>query len=326
MKERISTIRGDSWYQTKEHRLWRSVFIWIIPLIAASLSALGGILLKAFSVEDPFFWVGGGIPIAVALLTIGAQQYRQRLHDRASWLQRHTLTSFTDNLTAIHDPLIRLYKSEQTQEDVKAFLNDFTRGGSYLFAYDGLRVCVYALDSSYFDGANGESRDDGANTSRNRTLKLIAYGGRSDFPRPDFTTDTSYGDRAIQIALQHVAYPVRSVERDDLEIDRPDSSIWKSFMAFPIRSLEQPLGVLMIDARDEIKWTEQDHAIGCAISALIADGVSAYIKASTDAIPETMGLLEALRNQGEENALYNVDIDSPISLGRERSDSSGNHI
>lgn len=94
-------------------------------------------------------------------------------------------------------------------------------------------------------------------------------------------------------------------------------------MAFPIQTIDKHLGVLMVDSREEIRWTEQDHAIGSTISALAADGVLAFKSGSRDSQPEARLLIELLHELGEESALYTTKPSSTQRVEGNKEESHG---
>lgn len=274
---------------------------------------MGGLLLAAgpvvFSIaygqiadENGNEGWGAGLLLAAGVAsTLGGAILVARLQHRSNRAARQSamdLTKYNDALSGLHKAVGRLLNSDSSEQARREFFRAVVGSASQLFPLEGVRVCVYELDSA--DDNPDKDQDDQA------ALKYVDSGGRHDEPRKEFTSDSDHGRKAIETAQGTQHRCVVSAEGMS-DVDRPAGSMWRSFMQVPLRLNGQALGLLSVDCRDKVKFTKDHVTIAHAAAALIVLGMNGVKLAADDFKPEldkTMARIEELRGtQGNSGSI-----------------------
>lgn len=213
----------------------------------------------------------------------------QHLSNKAARQSAMDLTKYNDALSGLHKAVGRLLNSDSSEQARREFFHSVVGSTSRLFPLEGVRVCVYELDSAD-DNPDKDEADQAA-------LKYVDSGGRHDEPRKEFTNDSEHGRKAIETAQGTQHRCVVSAEGMP-DVDRPTGSSWQSFMQVPLRLNGKALGLLSVDCRDRVEFTKDHVTIAHAAAALIVLGMNGVKLAAADFKPEldeTMARIEELR-------------------------------
>lgn len=212
-------------------------------------------------------WItAGALTVALGVvLNVANQIVRGRATTREAIDRKKNLTRFNDELSDLIDSVMILNQSSKGRSDATDFFKSMLKSARHLTPLDGARLCVYKFDRRDTEEPEAES---------DKFLKLAASSGRGDLPREDFVPNDEHGQALIDIANGTRAYPVTNPDVSELAIDWSEDTIWKSFLAVPIRGQgSRAHGVLLIDTRDETEWTLEHVSIGWTISRFLSIGM-----------------------------------------------------
>lgn len=200
------------------------------------------------------------------------------------------LTRFNDELASVISVFVELLRSEKDEESSKRFFSSAVRESRHLIGYPGTRVCVYQLELQEVD----DSADAPAVDEEVWLLVRKAYGGRADPPRLNFTPDTDWGKTVIDIAKGTTAVPIPDPAEKDFHINRNSDAVWCSTLLVPLKYDHENKGILMIDTRDPVDFTNEDISVGWTIASIIALGMGSLVTGGQDTSGGVAELRQAL--------------------------------
>lgn len=263
----VSTATGPGWWHVWGAAAVGGLLLIIGPfLIAAGQTAASA---KTPDTSVGFWWCGG---IVVILGGIALTAVNQVLAHRRESSRAVGLTVYNDSLSDLHKAIEDLLRSSRDPFHRSIFFTAVVRSASSLMPQDGMRVCVYELDSS-----EGESASAGGETY----LRLVDSGGRSDQPRKEFLPSTPHGAAAIEAAQGRTPVCVHDWEATDHRVQRESGSVWQAFIAVPLHSGTEPLGLLTFDTRAKTTFTEEHAAIAQTAAFLVALGMTELADGAT---------------------------------------------
>lgn len=253
-------------------------------------------------------WLAGAL-LVVGIITMLAGAaivaHLQYLSNRDARKSAADLTKYNDALSSLHKAVGRLLDSDLSDSDRREFFRSVVVTASHLFPLEGVRVCVYELDTA--DDDPEKDKDD------QTALNYVDSGGRHDEPRKKFTNDSEHGRRAIETAQGTQYRCVDSVaDRDD--VDRPPGSTWQSFMQVPLQLNGKALGLLSVDCRERVSFTKDHVTIARTAAALIVLGMNEVKRAADDPKPELAETLARLKElDGVSANSGSIGADAPPS-------------
>lgn len=276
----VSQDSGTGWWQ-----LWGA-------------AALGGLLLvvgpfligagqDAATAEKPDtsvgYWMVCG---AVAILGgIAVTAVNQVLAYRREKKRSVGLTGYNDALSDLHKAVEDLLRSDRDPTNRAVFFNAVVRSAGSLLPQESVRVCVYELDSNEGDDRSAEP---------STYLRLVDYGGRSDPPRKEFVPSTPHGAAAIHVAQGRTPVCVHDWENTGHRIQREPGSAWEAFIAVPLHSGSESLGLLSFDTRAKTTFTEEHAAIARTAAFLVALGMTELVDGAVVTADEVREVRSAL--------------------------------
>ncbi|WP_073713645.1 hypothetical protein [Boudabousia liubingyangii] len=247
------------------------------------------------------FAFGLAIVVFAAIASVWTQYHTDKTNLEYEKRRSAHITNFNDHLDGIIKPLLALASSDRSQQAAETFVDAVLGAGANLFPEQGLRLCLYALETP--EGEGGE---------RARYLQLLDHRGRQDQPRPTFEPGTPHGDHAIKNAQQNASAPFCFVENDP-RFDRRPGAVWACYMQFPLYGprRQRNLGSLMVDSRDFVAWNQEHQAIGQTIATLLAHGLDLLADAANDVEPELASLesVEELQGVLESRLVSGKEVD-----------------
>ncbi|OUE23617.1 GAF domain-containing protein [Clavibacter michiganensis] len=268
-------MRNTNLPVAKRNSLW---WTWIAPAITAILSiggslALGYALRATEPLGEPLLTLGiigtfGGIGLGIAVQASSKRNETKRAKG---------ITLFNDSLSSIHSALSTLLKSKRGNEERKVFFDAIVHGADKLFSLEGVRVCIYELDSR--ESEDGPVGDD-------EYLRLVGKGGRADLARESFENTSPHGKSAINAAKGTGAICVHDPDNSDHVVKREPNASWKSFFLIPLRGSGSSRGMLTIDTRGRTRFTAEDVAVGQTVARLVVLGMEELVEAATETRPE----------------------------------------
>lgn len=222
----------------------------------------------------------------VALIICGAilVVWQQRALHKAIQRDNLSVRNYNDALSGLHRAVSNLLTGRSENADRKEFFRAVVSAASHLFPFQGVRVCVYQLE-----GAESE-----ADENKLEALRYVASGGRHDEPRREMTAATKHGQASIKIA-KGTQYRCVEDPRSSDEVDYPRGTTWESFLQVPLLLEGRSLGLLSIDTREKVRFSDQHVSIAQAAASLIVLGMTELIRAAEETAPEVRGVQELLR-------------------------------
>jgi len=252
---------------------------------AGSLVLTGGStgLGAAISVNDSFWILFCAIFVLAGIgLVVWPQVVARGREERRA----HAVTSFNDGMSSLYSALARFLRAEPTKSSQEVFFRSSLEAAAGLFALDGIRVCVYILDS-----------DDGE--KEGLFLRLADSAGRNDAPRDLFEPGTDHGDALIKATIERRQLNMHSRDDPGFPIDFHSGTVWRSFFTIPLGWKDADVaGVLTVDRREETKFTSEDITVGFTVARLLVIGLDRLYGAAKDTAPEVS---EALFKLGAED-------------------------
>lgn len=261
-------------------------------------TAVGGLVLTlgsaglgaSISVGLSFWILMSAVVVVGGVFLVAWPQVKSRGREKR---RARAVTDFNDGLSSLYSALSRFLRVAPTQEAREAFFKSTLEAATGLFAMDGIRVCVYILDS-----------DDDLDGDKDRFLRLEDSAGRSDPPRRQFMPGTEHGDALIDATVAGRQVTVHSRENTgDFKIDYHSGTVWRSFFTIPLSWKDAAVGgVLTVDRREETKFTSEDITIGWTVARLLLIGLDKLYGAAKNTGPEVSEAMDKLNAVGEERS------------------------
>lgn len=235
--------------------------------------------------------VAAGAVIATGLIEAYRHHRDQKQdHNKAATARRkqHELVEgFTTAILAPIEKYLTSTKNKDTAADdlVQDFLE---RGGSLFPDVRSPRLCLYTLVDPQEDDDNPT-----------RSMRLFDSTSGRAAPRRLFTDDTPHGEHLFMIVDgPDRPYSFHSIPRNTDKIDWSQSTqSWQAFMAQPLKRGDRPIGVLMVDTPDNVKWTETHKEIisglGKAVTFGLTTGSEADALSSRPELDVVIGALDS---------------------------------
>lgn len=198
--------------------------------------------------------VGAALLIGGVIMTIRLQSWQDRRLKNAST----GVLVFNDRFSAMHDAIADFMASGGDERDAEHYFTRIVEQTATLFGTQGFRVCVYFLETFLPDATDGVAEPDAGTTLY---LALKKSSGRAGEPRDAFLPGSAWGDAAIAVAMgrEHVIVP--DCDATDHPISRNPNSDWHSFFAIPLSENGKPRGMMSVDAREKMAFTDEHIAI-----------------------------------------------------------------
>lgn len=290
---------------------------WPSSLVGGILTALGPLLVSVgFArydeaapnpIELALLFSLGLVSLLVGIVVVTWQQFKIRSHIESIEFNRaKNLTAFNDTHAAMSKAISDLVRSRQQAADVGRFFSATVLSAPSLMPTEGFRICIYRIDSSEQENEEGNPK---ALFKPTQILTRVDYGGRADAPRASFSEETLYGKRLIEVAQGTSPWVVSDPESTKYRdiIDRKDGSSWRSFIAVPLKFNDVPRGVITIDTRDRITFTQEHISIGWTISDYITLGMDLGKSGARDPGPELATITRIIRQQRSRDSSDNHD-------------------
>lgn len=193
--------------------------------------------------------------LTVLIFILGGQWWDEHKTSKNEEKRSKTIINFNDNLYTLLNAFRHYETSNREKRDIDQLINSILETGVKLFPVAQTRLCLYKLEEIPNEQEDPEQQS-------TKVLQLLAYAGRADTPRPQFNSASEHGKHVLDLSVRRNATPFRYYEcKRSSEIDRQPHSIWKSFAQFPIHTTTQPLGVLMVDCREDVDWNREHQSI-----------------------------------------------------------------
>lgn len=250
---------------------------------------------STFQGADP--WNVGWTYLAgiAVLVGSGGIVWNQVVSKVAERRKSRSLTTFNDHLHGIHQSIEDLLRSRRDFHAREVFFKAVVRQASQMFNLDGVRVCVYELESADLDDTSTVDE-----VSSPVYLRLATSAGRADPPREEFRTDTDHGNAAVMAAQGYTPICVHDVRKSTQAVDRPAGAAWHSFFMVPLRGAGGlSRGMLTVDTRERTKFTVEDTSIAGTIAKLIVLGLDEIATSAGDTKPEVSEVKDKLASLGD---------------------------
>lgn len=269
--------RDRKWFWT-----WGALFFALLLAAAGSTGiglSVGGSTFRPTLLLLSIILILGGFGLNVANQVRG-----RRVSQRDAERRVKHLTRFNDELSSVLQVVIELLRSARDEDASKQFFAAALREARHLVSHDGVRICVYKLDEREVENEDGIADE--------KWLRLEAFGGRGDPPRPDFTLENEHGKAVLDIAEGTRAVPINDPATATVATDHGEHAVWQSVLLVPLKNGTKALGVLMIDTREQVKFSAEDVSVGWTISAIVALGMDTLRAGGKDTRPELASLFQ----------------------------------
>lgn len=229
---------------------------------------------------SPFTWLA----LLLIIISLALSGWSGKRSSKARRQQSASLTRFSHSLADTISVLRSLTEDGSSYLAKRRFFESMVREGKSLMPIEAPRICVYELDSMEVDSGPSQF------------LKLTAFGGRSDRPRNEFTAENEHGRVAIEAARSASHKCVDSVDGAGKDIQRHPDAVWESFMIVPLRSNQQPWGMLTIDTTKRTRFTTEHIAVAQLLARFIELGLADVEEAANDTAPEVAEVQNLLRS------------------------------
>jgi GAF domain-containing protein len=240
--------------------------------VSAALVLVGSTTLTlGLRFAQDLFWVWVIIAFLLAglgwLVGFKAKAYeagaKRRVQEKLDAAKREADEGHGHLLSGLVYTIDQLFTSAAPGRDSQTYLTSVLTQSVNFFGAKKVRVCLYDVEKN--EGEANEKLPD--------VLVLHPpHRGRNDLPRKAFDRNSDHGRWLFKVLEGRRARRIVNVDDTHEPIDSKNRA-YKTFVAAPVLSETEELGVFLVDATEAGVLTEADEVLAQAIADLLAVGM-----------------------------------------------------
>ncbi|MET3946829.1 transcriptional regulator with GAF, ATPase, and Fis domain [Arthrobacter sp. UYCu512] len=176
---------------------------------------------------------------------------------------RKAVAAFNGRLGHVYTLLLKVVDPVTRQANLEAYIQTALGSSVSLFDVDRARACLYILDGSVTKADSDKP---------SLLVHRPPHCGRADSPRRDFRRDTDHGDLLFDVLATRRPLHIPDTSSTEKRIDA-EAKIYNSFVAVPIYSGNDELGVLTLDAVVAGSLTDDHVVTAQTLASMLAIGL-----------------------------------------------------
>ncbi|MFF2029529.1 GAF domain-containing protein [Arthrobacter sp. NPDC058192] len=176
---------------------------------------------------------------------------------------RKAVAAFNGRLSHVYTLLLKVLDPVTRQANLEAYIQSAMTSSVSLFDVERARACLYILDGSVTKADSDKP---------SLLVHRPPHCGRADSPRRDFRRGTDHGDLLFDVLATRQPLHITDTSKTNKRIDS-EAKIYNSFVAVPIYSGNDELGVLTLDAVVAGSLTDDHVVTAQTLASMLAIGL-----------------------------------------------------